>query len=102
MKSNAKAKAVIRNRRYLSETDFVEMAVWSVPTPVRGSAHGFKYRLAYVEGDRCRVRFDNEAGKGDHLHLDDREVPYLFRDLETLLDDFEAEVSRWRRARTRP
>jgi len=102
MISNKRATAVIRTRRYLSETDFVEMAVWSVPTPVRGSDHGFKYRLAYVEGDHCRIRFDNEAGKGDHLHVDDREISYLFRDLETLLDDFEAEVTRWRRARTRP
>ena len=25
--------------------------------------------LAYVASQRCAIRFDNEAGKGDHKHL---------------------------------
>jgi hypothetical protein len=27
--------------------------------------------LAYIANQRCVLRFDNEAGKGDHKHLDE-------------------------------
>ncbi len=35
---------------------------------------------------------DNEAGRGDHKHLDEIEVPYIFSDLDTLQADFLTEV----------
>jgi hypothetical protein len=35
--------------------------------------------------EMCVVRFDNEAGKGDHLHVGDQERPYVFTSTETLL-----------------
>jgi hypothetical protein len=38
------------------------------------------------------VRYDNETGKGDHVHRGDREYPYSFATLERLLTDFEAEI----------
>ncbi len=34
------------------------------------------------------MRFDNEAGKGDHCHLGKDEVAYEFESLEKLLEDF--------------
>jgi len=71
--------------------------VWRLPTPSRGSRHGFKYRLAYVANGRCVLRFDNEAGKGDHMHIGETEVPYAFTDLETLQSDFWQAVSLQRR-----
>jgi Family of unknown function (DUF6516) len=46
--------------------------VWRVPEPVRGSRHGFKYRLALVSEETCVLRYDNEAGKGEHKHVGDR------------------------------
>ncbi|MGL5361848.1 MAG: toxin-antitoxin system TumE family protein, partial [Bosea sp. (in: a-proteobacteria)] len=57
---------LLRERLILSETAFVEVVVWRVPEPVRGSLHDFKYRLAYVRSGICLLRYDNEAGKGDH------------------------------------
>lgn len=92
-----KAELIVRRRVGLSEDGFVEIVVWRVPTPVRGSSHGYKYRLAYVEGEECVVRYDNEAGKGDHRHVGTREFAYRFVDLETLLADFEEDVLRWKR-----
>jgi len=45
--------------------------------PLAGSsAHGYKYRLAFVVDDECVLRYDNEAGKGDHKHIDAKEAPY--------------------------
>lgn len=32
---------------------------------------------------------DNHHPKGHHLHLDNREMPYEFKDVPTLLSDFE-------------
>lgn len=40
------------------------------------------------------LRYDNEAGKGDHKHLGEREVPYTFTTLDQLVDDFLADVAR--------
>jgi len=55
--------------------------------------------MAYVANGRCVLRFDNEAGKGDHKHVDEIEVPYQFPGLVQLQDDFWAAVKRRRRGR---
>ena len=61
-----------------------------------GSLHSFKYRLAYVVGGKCVLRYDNELGKGDHRHTGRKEKPYDFVSVDQLLDDFLADVARWR------
>jgi hypothetical protein len=99
MISNMKAGLLLRERIALSENDFVEVVVWAVPKPLRGSEHGFKYRLALVAEGQCALRYDNEAGKGDHKHFAEREVPYTFTDLDRLQTDFWADVQRWRARR---
>ncbi len=43
------------------------------------------------------VRYDNEVGKGGHRHYKDREIPYKFVDVETLVDDFLKDVGKLRR-----
>jgi hypothetical protein len=53
--------------------------------------------LAYIANQRCVLRFDNEAGKGDHKHLDEIEEPYVFSNLEALQADFLAEISKRRK-----
>jgi hypothetical protein len=45
-----------------------------------------------VNGTRV-VGFDNERGKGDHCHLDGRELPYVFSTVDRLIDDFIAAVA---------
>lgn len=72
------------------------MAVWRVPQPLKGSAHGFKYRLALVSEGVCVLRYDNEAGKGDHKHVGERKVAYRFVDIDALQADFWADVEEWR------
>lgn len=70
----------------------VEMVVWQVPLPVPPSEHAFKYRLVFVRDGKRIVGYDNERGKGDHKHIDEREVPYKFVDIETLMADFLRDV----------
>lgn len=91
-----KAKSLLKERRILSENSFLDLVVWQVPQPIVGSDHPFKYRLAFVVDGECVLRYDNEAGKGNHKHLNQEEIPYLFMGLRQLVDDFLADVGHWR------
>ena len=94
--TNMSAELMLDERHVISENAFVEMVVWRLPSPVLGSHHGFKYRLALVVSGRSVLRYDNEPGKGDHKHLGKREIPYIFTTPQALLDDFWNDVDNWR------
>jgi hypothetical protein len=96
MLSNMKAELLIEERHVVDSHSFVEIVVWRLPRPARGSRHGFKYRLAFVVDGVCVLRYDNEAGKGDHRHVGNVQKPYGFTDPDTLLADFWREVEEWR------
>ncbi len=88
------ATLIQKERVDLANDRFVDLAVWELPAPLPGSTHPFKYRLALVVAGVCVLRYDNEAGKGDHKHLGGREAPYPFTDLKRLAQDFWDDVSR--------
>lgn len=90
------AELLLRERHQLSDDAFAELRVWRVPSPVRGSAHRYKYSLAYIVAGECVLRYDNEAGKGDHRHAGGREERYRFTSSARLLADFWSDVDRWR------
>ena len=94
-----RAELLLRERHVLAEDAFAEIIVWQVPRSLRGSSHTFKYRLALVVAGVCVLRYDNEAGKGDHRHIDQSELPYLFGGYDKLISDFWADVDTWRRER---
>jgi len=97
MISNMRATELLRTKVVLSDVAFAELVLWHVPKPVPGSIHLFKYRLAYVVNGTCVVRYDNEAGKGDHRHFNARERRYTFDTVEKLIADFQADIARWNR-----
>ncbi len=84
----------MRDRIAYADDAFAEIVVWQVPKSLPGSTHSYKYRLAFVLRGDCLVRFDNEAGKGDHRHLRGREAAYRFTGLDRLFTDFEREARR--------
>lgn len=90
------AKLLFSERHVLADNRFAEMVVWRVPSPLAGSHHQFKYRLALVVDGRCVLRHDNESGKGDHRHYGREETPYHFTSPQVLLDDFWRDVDLWR------
>jgi hypothetical protein len=92
-----KAVELLRTRIAFSETAFAELVLWRVLRPVAGSAHDFKYRLAYVVAGVCVVRYDNEVGKGDHRHFRGKESAYVFQTPEKLIADFQRDIARWNR-----
>lgn len=91
-----KAALLYRSKDVLSDGTVVEMVIWQVPEPKLGSAHLYKYRLFYGEAGVRIVGFDNEVGKGDHCHLDGKQKPYIFTDVDKLVDDFLTAVREWR------
>ena len=92
---NMKATQLVRTRIIYSATTFAELVLWRVPQPVAGSAHSFKYRLAYIVRGVCVLRYDNEAGKGDHRHFDGAESAYPFTTPDQLIADFQRDIARW-------
>lgn len=92
-----KAVELVRTRIIYSEVAFAELVLWQLPASLPGSSHRFKYRLAYVVRGECVLRYDNEAGKGDHRHYGGKESSYAFKDPDKLIAAFQADIARWNR-----
>ena len=75
----------------------MEINLWLLPKPVRGSRHKFKYSLFYGRDGERLIGYDNEPGKGNHRHYQDREPPYRFTTPERLMADFLADLRSARR-----
>lgn len=90
-----RAILVYRNKRILPDGSIQEIVIWKLPEATPDQPHGMKYRLYFgLQNGICLVRYDNEKGKGDHKHLLDKEEPYNFIDVETLMADFFSDVKR--------
>ena len=87
-----KATLLKKQRTALDENSVAHIKVWRVPKPVPGSTHEYKYSLALVVNDVCVLRYDNEAGKGDHKHMGEAESEYTFTTLDQLIDDFFTDI----------
>ncbi|HFD8834827.1 TPA: DUF6516 family protein [Salmonella enterica] len=81
---------------FTGEDAFIRVKVWWVDPNVPASQHNYKYSLVYVVSGVCVLRYDNEAGKGDHKHMGDNEYPVSFTSLQDLLAQFQADVTRMR------
>ena len=89
-----RATLVLRRREVLPGGITLEMVIWQLPAPTAERPHGLKYRLQAHRGGRALVRYDNEAGKGDHRHYGRREERYEFAGMARLIEDFVADVER--------
>ncbi len=54
--------------------------------------------MVYAQNGIRVVGFDNERGKGDHIHLDGLELPYRFTTIHQLIEDFLFEVEKRRQS----
>ena len=88
----AKAEKVLDVRSVFGDGALLVIRVWLVLEPVPPSAHRFKYSFFYGRPGVRLVLFDNERGKGDHVHIRAVERPYMFESIETLTQDFIAAV----------
>jgi hypothetical protein len=91
-----RASLLFHERRRFDDGAIIEMKIWRVPEPVLPTTHGLKYSLFCGYPGRRLVGYDNERTKGDHRHLDDRELACIFTSVEQLVTDFLDDVRRIR------
>lgn len=86
---------VINDKVVLADGRIIQRIVWQLEEPTAERPHGLKYRLYCGKEGHCIVRYDNEAGKGDHVHYGEtHECSYCFVSLERLILDFYADIER--------
>ena len=90
------AESIVRAKEVRDDGSVVEIVVWRLTQPVAPCTHSYKYRLYFGAGGHCRVRYDNERGKGDRRHFGGLEQHYRFVSLSQLLADFQHDVEEWR------
>jgi hypothetical protein len=90
--ANMAAQLITAIKNINPDGSLLEIVIWKVPKPVPPTEHGYKYRAVYVVDGVRIVGFDNERGKGDHCHIDGKELPYAFKGVDQLLEDFIAAV----------
>ena len=95
-----KARLLLRSKLVYPDGSVQELVIWQLPAATPERSHGIKYRCYYGSVDgKCLVRYDNEAGKGDHIHLGGIERSYAFQSVGQLLADFERDVTRTRKVK---
>lgn len=88
-----KATLIYKAKEVDREGFITEMVILLLPHQSEERPHGLKYRLYYGDAmGNCIVRYDNEAGKGDHKHIGDSEEPYHFESVEKLMADFLTDI----------
>lgn len=90
-------RLVIRSKDRFEPDGIIEVVVWELEVPLAPCQHHFKYRLYCGSAGVCLVRYDNERGKGDHVHYGEFQQAYAFSTLERLLQDFQQDISRVRK-----
>ncbi len=90
-----RAVELVHRRIVYAEDAFAELVLWQLTKPLPGSTHRYKYRLTYVVEGVPVLRYDNEAGIGDHRHFGRAEQAYAFSTPETLIADFQRDIARW-------
>jgi hypothetical protein len=79
----------IRNDKSVRDDGLIiQRVIWLLPAPVPPCVHRYKYRLFFGTPTDRIIGFDNERGKGDHVHIYRREIPYTFRSTAMLLENF--------------
>lgn len=89
-----KAKLIRDLKKIYPNGVVVEMVLWLLPNSTADRPHQLKYRFYCGKEGRCIVRYDNETGKGDHIHYGEEEHPYQFGSPEQLVTDFLGDVNK--------
>jgi hypothetical protein len=75
--------------------EIVEVKIWQVLKSL-DRPHGIKFSVVYIKGGKRLLGYDNEEQKVYHRHYLDKEAPYEFEDIWTLIGDFKIDLERIR------
>ena len=90
-----KSKLLRHNKFRDDNGNIIEVKMWQV-TPSTEKPHGYKYSLVYIVKGKRVIGYDNAEGKGDHRHYGEMEEPYMFDDIDKLLEDFQKDIERYK------
>jgi len=93
-----KAQLIIHNKITDELGNTVEIKLWKVHKTAQ-MPNGIKYSLVYIVNGERAIGHDNAEGKGDHRHYYDKEIPYSFRGIRDLTQDFYKDIERYREKR---
>jgi len=88
-----KATLIFKDKYIYADSAIREIVIWRLSSADKERPHGLKYRLYYGFPGKCLVRYDNERGKGDHRHYENREMVYTFTTPEQLIQDFKTDIN---------
>ncbi len=83
-------KAILRfHEKYQIKNRYlVEIELYEVDNKKR-YPHGVRYGLICIDlKTKKKVLMDNHHPKGDHIHIEDEEIPYIFQSPEKIIEDF--------------
>ena len=86
-----KAQLIIHNKITDELGNTVEIKLWKVPKTEQ-MPNGIKYSFVYIVNGKRAIGYDNAEGKGDHRHYYDQELPYRFRNIRDLTEDFYKDI----------
>ena len=82
-----KAELIEHYKHYIRNSYLLEVRVWRVDD--RRYRYGLKYSLIFIEHKtQKKVLMDNHYPKGPHIHIDNTESDYEFKNMENLIIDF--------------
>jgi len=88
-----KAKLVRHEKFILRKRFTIEITVHEIEN---SKQYPDKLKWGFICIDRVsgkKILMDNYHPKGPHIHIDDLEMPYEFKDLDQLVDDFRSLVT---------
>lgn len=94
---NMKAQLIRHDKNVDELGNTIELKMWRLTSPAVDKPHGYKYSLVYIVAGKRIIGYDNAEGKGDHKHYGERELPYRFRSLRHVAQDFINDVERYKR-----
>ena len=93
--ANISAELVLHEKITDESGNTIEMKNWRV-SPSIHMPHGFKYSLVYIVGGERIIGYDNAERRGGHRHFRGAETKYVFRSVRQLVQDFQADVARYK------
>ena len=82
------AKLIEYFKQNIRNQYLLEIRVWKVND--KRYKYGLKYSLIFVDikAQDKKVLMDNHYPKGPHIHIDNTEIDYDFKNVEQLIQDF--------------
>lgn len=89
------AEVLFHEKVVTEEGDIVEARILRVP-PDSAHPEGRRYALVYIHQNKRVIGYDNFERKGHHKHIEGKELPYQFENVEKLLQDFNEDIRKWK------